>query len=80
MKIKINIETIVLNGISRQESTGFVQDLQLELARLVREKGVYGISNTDALDVGTLRLKGEAKGRSAGERTAHSIYRGLTKR
>jgi hypothetical protein len=80
MKIKINIETIVLNGISRQETKGFVQDLQLELTRLVREKGVYGISSTDASDAGTLGLTGEAKRRSAGERTAHSIYRSLAKR
>jgi hypothetical protein len=80
MKVKINIDTIILNNISKQETAGFVQELQLELSRLIRERGAYSNPNTDALEVRTYRLTGETKHRSAGERTAHSIYSSLMKR
>jgi hypothetical protein len=77
MKVRINIESLVLNGFSRQDTAGFARGLEQELSRLVRENGVNSISNADALDAGNMCFSRGTKPDLAGAHTARSIYRSL---
>jgi hypothetical protein len=77
MKVTINIESLVLNGFSRQDAAGFARGLKQELSRLVRENGVNSISNADVLDAGNVCFSQGARPYVAGAHAARSIYRSL---
>lgn len=79
MKVRINIDSLMLNGIGRQDAAGFARGLEQELSRLVRENGVSEVSSVDALDAGTVHLARNAKPDLAGAHAARSIYGRLRK-
>ena len=80
MKVRIDIDRLVLDGISKQDAAGFARGLEQELSRLVRENGVDGILSADALDAGAVRLERNARSDLAGAHAARSIYRRLGKK
>lgn len=79
MKVKVNIDSIVLTGFNDNDASGFAQELEQELSRLVRENGISGISSIDALGPGTVHLAHSAKSELDGKHVARSIYRSLSK-
>jgi hypothetical protein len=79
MKVRINIDSLVLDGISKQDAAGFARGLEQELSRLVRENGIGGVSDIGMLDAGAVRLARDAKPDSAATNVARSIYRSLSK-
>jgi hypothetical protein len=80
MKVRINIDSLVLDGIRRQDAAGFAQGLERELSRLVRENGISGVSAMETLHAGVVRLERGAKPDSAATYVARSIYGSLGKK
>jgi hypothetical protein len=80
VKVKINIDSLVLTGFGRDDSTGFTEGLQHELSRLVKENGFGHISNMHLIDAGIVSLDRSTKPDLAGKQTARSIYRSIGKK
>ena len=80
MRIDINIERLVFEGISTNDVSEITSVLQLELSRLVSKNGVDRIhaSSIDDVNAGTIRLSQNGKPRAAGVHLARSIYRRLS--
>jgi len=77
MKVNINIDSLVLNGIGKQDAVGFARGLEQELSKLVRENGVGHASSKHVLDTGIVRLASGSKPDLAGAHVARSIHRSL---
>lgn len=80
MKVRINIDRLVLNGFGREDAGKFARGLERELSKLVRENAVAADSNIDMLDAEMLRLAHGIKPDLAGAHTARMIFRGLERK
>lgn len=79
--VEINIKELILQGFSPKDAYRIGQSLELELGRLIQEKGLpKSLSQEfriDVLDGGQLRapLRGDAN--TIGTGIANSVYRSL---
>jgi hypothetical protein len=80
MKVDINIDSMVVEGISRLDSRVFAQSFKQEMSRLVRENGTQGISSAAVIDAGSVHLAGNKNTGLIGEHVARTIYRSLRKK
>lgn len=77
MKVKINVDNLVLDGFTKNEAAGFVQQFEQELSRLVRENGIsMTSSNEGTFNLDTVRLAGNANS-SLGLEVARLTYRSI---
>ena len=84
MKVKVNIEKLVLHGIAPHQRHQIGEAVRSELARLVAEQGIPAAAgrgmNVDRLDGGTLDVDSTAQGRTVGRQVARAAYRGMGQR
>jgi hypothetical protein len=78
VKVRINIDRLVLDGFSRQDAEVFAQGLEQELSRLVRKNGIGSVSGADTLKVGNVLVKQDSKPDLPGV-VARSIYWSLVR-
>jgi hypothetical protein len=80
MKVKISIDSVVLQGLGRQEAAGFARGLEHELSRIIKENGIVAISSMNMQHIGITGFECGAKPYLAGVQVAHSIYRRLVRK
>ncbi len=81
MKVRLHIDSLVLNGFPEGDRYRIAAALEDELARLLAEQGVppgltKGIS-VPFLDAGSIRLSPDAGPRRIGAQIARSLFGGL---
>jgi hypothetical protein len=74
MKIKVNIDRLILNGFGNEDTVDFVREFEQELSRLVMENGVKDLSSMSVLNAGTVHTARGAKPMQAAGDGARSIY------
>jgi hypothetical protein len=79
MKVWVNIDSIMLKNSYNNNSKGFTLELQQELSKLIKEKGINGIPIRGILNIETLDVVYDTTIEPMGEQVARSIYRSLKK-
>jgi hypothetical protein len=78
LKVKINIDRLVLEGFSYHDHLRISRAMEHELVRLVRENGLKkGAYDLPVVDAGAFNIGQNASPRSIGVNVAQSVYRSL---
>ena len=80
MKVKVNIERLVLRGFAPHQRDRIGDAVRSELERLLMERGVPASlkqrSSVAGLDAGSVELGRETPARTVGNRVARAVDRG----
>jgi hypothetical protein len=74
MKVKVNIDSVVLNGFSKNDGAEFTQSFKQELSRLTLEGSVDKFSPSVFEHGYTVRITQGMKPDLVGRKAAQSIY------
>lgn len=79
--IELHIDELVIHGTSPTDRRRVGEAVELELARLLRERGIPGIERNvslDRLDAGSITVSSSVRGETMGAEIARSLYEMLS--
>ncbi len=82
--IELHIEELVLHGFAGYNKYQLAQAVELEITRLLQERGLPSVVHSrglsvDRLNAGSFSVQPDTKASSVGNNIANSVYKGLAK-